>query len=229
MWRQKWSVHRRARPEVYGGLLQMQFEGYDGQKRNYGLDDDVVKSKAAKKVKKEFNSYFLPMAFSAGSPNHPAYGAGHATVAGACVTVLKAWFDEDAKLMPLLERANLEARQKDRQEASFKHENLEPGKRKGAATQDEYHEPAIYTQADAADMTVGGELNKIAANVAMGRSMGGVHWRSDNTRSLRLGEHVAIEILRKRTEEYAERPVSFEFYAFDGHRVQISAGAVRTY
>ena len=29
-----------------------------------------------------------------GCPTHPSYGAGHATVAAACVTILKAWFDE---------------------------------------------------------------------------------------------------------------------------------------
>ena len=29
---------------------------------------------------------------------HPAYGAGHATVAGACVTILKAFFDTSAVL-----------------------------------------------------------------------------------------------------------------------------------
>ena len=40
----------------------------------------------------------LPMAFAEGSPMHPAYGAGHATVAGACVTVLKAFFDTSAVL-----------------------------------------------------------------------------------------------------------------------------------
>lgn len=38
-------------------------------------------------------NYLLPMAFPEGSPTHPAYGAGHATVAGACVTVLKAFFE----------------------------------------------------------------------------------------------------------------------------------------
>ena len=27
---------------------------------------------------------------------HLAYGAGHGTVAGACVKILKAWFDENA-------------------------------------------------------------------------------------------------------------------------------------
>jgi hypothetical protein len=37
----------------------------------------------------------LPMAFQEGSPMHPSYGAGHATVAGACVTILKAFFDGD--------------------------------------------------------------------------------------------------------------------------------------
>jgi hypothetical protein len=38
----------------------------------------------------------LPMAFAEGSPMHPAYGAGHAAVAGACVTILKAFFNTSA-------------------------------------------------------------------------------------------------------------------------------------
>ena len=42
--------------------------------------------------------YLLSMAFPEGSPMHPCYGAGHATVAGACVTVLKAFFDHSWKL-----------------------------------------------------------------------------------------------------------------------------------
>ena len=43
----------------------------------------------------------LPMAFPEGSPTHPAYGAGHATVAGACVTILKAWFKETTRLVDI--------------------------------------------------------------------------------------------------------------------------------
>ncbi|MEO1086467.1 MAG: vanadium-dependent haloperoxidase, partial [Acidobacteriota bacterium] len=43
-------------------------------------------------------NYLLPMAFCEGSPMHPAYGAGHATVAGACVTILKAFFDHEYEL-----------------------------------------------------------------------------------------------------------------------------------
>lgn len=52
-----------------------------------------------------------------------------------------------------------------------------------------------HKKADAKQMTAGGELNKLAANVAMGRSMGGVHWRTDNTRSLRVGEQISTIIL----------------------------------
>ena len=36
-----------------------------------------------------------------------------------------------------------------------------------------------YTGADAGLITVGGELNKLASNVALGRDMAAEHWRSD--------------------------------------------------
>ena len=104
---------------------------------------------------------------------------------------------------------------------------LQPGYRTSGTDLESFCEPMEYTGSDAGLMTVGGELNKIASNVAMGRSMGGVHWRTDNTRSLRLGEAIAIEILRKRSLEYAERPVSFTFRAFDGHMVRIANGQVQ--
>ena len=42
---------------------------------------------------KNDNSYFLSQAFPEGSPAHPAYPTGHGTVAGACITVLKFFFD----------------------------------------------------------------------------------------------------------------------------------------
>ncbi len=228
VWRQKWLVHRRCRPEVYGGLVQMQVNGHKGDKRAYGLPGWVAQTDAAKRVLahnakqngSKTGTYFLPMAFSAGSPTHPAYGAGHATVAGACVTVLKAWFDEDAKLKPILDRALLDSRKID----PFPLQGLlQPGARKSG---EDFCEPQPYCGPDADKMTVGGELNKIASNVAMGRTMGGVHWRSDNTRSLRLGEDIAIEILRKRTLEYAEHPMSFTFRSFDRQMIRIAQGEV---
>jgi hypothetical protein len=247
VWRQKWLVHRRARPEVYGGLLQMQRNGYNGVTRDYGLPTTVVACPnfedaidatlaAVAMHNKEMNggteTYFLPMAFSAGSPTHPAYGAGHATVAGACVTTLKAWFDEDAKLADVFAAANNSASGSmtvPRDPPGGELRLLQTGYRKQGTDLEAFCDPMEYSGSDANQMTIGGELNKIASNVAMGRSMGGVHWRTDNTRSLRLGEEIAIEILRKRTVEYAEQPVSFSFRAFDGHMVRIASGQVQMY
>jgi hypothetical protein len=245
VWRQKWLVHRRCRPEVYGGLLQMQHNGYNGgTPRNYGLPTAVAACSNFDNALNDtlaavsaYNSvlnggtgtFFLPMAFSAGSPSHPAYGAGHATVAGACVTVLKAWFDEDAKLKNIFEKANTDMttnQSEPKEPTGGMLKLLQPGYRKTGTSLEDFCEPQEYTGADANNMTVGGELNKLASNVAMGRSMGGVHWRTDNTRSLRLGEAIAIEILRKRTMEYAERPVSFTFRSFDRNRVHITQGQV---
>jgi len=40
------------------------------------------------------DSFLLPQAFPEGSPMHPSFPEGHATVGAACATILKAWFDE---------------------------------------------------------------------------------------------------------------------------------------
>jgi hypothetical protein len=48
-----------------------------------------------------------------------------------------------------------------------------------------------------ADLTVGGELDKLAANTALGRNFAGVHWRSDGLAGLKLGEDVAIRVLKE--------------------------------
>ena len=220
VWRQKWLVHRRCRPEVFGGLVQMQLQGPPGQARkDYGIGEVVTASKALHHIRKNNGGdCFLPMAFSAGSPNHPAYGAGHATVAGACITILKAWFKEDVPLYQSL-TPNHQALKE-----PWELNGLETGGllKPGQHVNGEYFDdPGIYMGDDAHLMTVGGELNKLASNIAMGRSMGGVHWRSDNTRSLRLGEQIACEILRKRVDEYAEQRVSFSFRSFDGELITI--------
>ena len=222
VWQQKWQQHLRLRPEAYAGLVHVQNIGVGGKKRGYGLPDWVDNTKAAKIVKDSFGTFLLPMAFSAGSPTHPAYGAGHATVAGACVTVLKAWFltfttDADGKDRPV-----------DFGTLSERAEPFGPGapitpwcaKRDLAVGMDDkcngatkVHNREEYTASDKNKLTIEGELNKLAQNVAMGRSMGGVHWRSDNTRSLMLGEALAAEILADITTDAHEKP-SFSFRSF---------------
>jgi hypothetical protein len=70
-------------------------------------------------------------------------------------------------------------------------------------------------------LTVGGELNKMAANLAMGRNWMGIHWWSDSAASLALGEEVAIGLLRDERATYREAFDGFSFTRFDGSRVSI--------
>ena len=78
-----------------------------------------------------------------------------------------------------------------------------------------------YTGVDAGRLTVGGELNKLAANVAIGRNFAGIHYRSDYTQSLKLGEAVAISALRDRKLTYNESFEGFTFTRFDGTSITV--------
>ncbi|NCR39677.1 MAG: vanadium-dependent haloperoxidase [Microcystis aeruginosa W13-11] len=240
VWNQKWQVHLRLRPEAYGGLVHVQNIGVGGTMRDYGLPEWVSQTEAAEAVKamnKVMNkqcgeesgeeTLLLPMAFTSGSPVHPAYGAGHATVAGACVTVLKAYFktfdcDSNGNVWPLPIDTLMEKSAPYAEAESFK--TYITGVDKNGV--------GFRNCIDATGITIEGELNKLAMNVAMGRSMGGVHWRTDNTRSLILGEAIAAQILADITVDLAERP-KFEFRTFsrkaDGQPkiVEIQQGRIK--
>jgi hypothetical protein len=191
VWYQKWFVHRRLRPEAYGGLVHNTRTG----SRNYPLHPQVLNSQAVQNTFNKFDTYLLPMAFPEGSPMHPAYGAGHATVAGACVTILKAWFKEDAPLpfAPVVPNDDGTA--------------LLP-----------YTGPPL---------TIEGELNKVAANIGIGRNMAGVHWRSDHTESIKLGEQVALCILKNQRKDYHEKDWSFTLTTFGGVPIKVSKKGVK--
>ena len=90
VWYQKWFVHRRVRPEGFAGLVHHSRTG-----RQYPVHSDVLNSSALDRLYSRNGTYLLPIIAPEGAPTHPSYGAGHATVAGACVTILKAWFDTD--------------------------------------------------------------------------------------------------------------------------------------
>lgn len=188
VWNQKWFVHRRLRPEVFGERVDRTL--YHGA--NYPVHTEILTSLSTKTRLGGYmpaGNAFLPMAFPEGSPTHPAYGAGHATVAGACVTILKAWFDENFVIQnPVMPDAA--------------GQSLVP-----------------YTGGDT--LTVGGELNKIASNVALGRNIAGVHWRSDGTESLRLGEAVALSVLKDQKNCYNEIFNGFSLTKFDGTTITV--------
>ncbi len=71
------------------------------------------------------------------------------------------------------------------------------------------------------NLTVGGELNKLASNIALARNTAGVHWRSDSVEGLKLGEAVAISILTDLKATCPEPFDGFSFTKFDGSIITI--------
>ncbi len=193
VWYQKWFVHRRQRPENFAACIHFQKTGA----ANYGLNlsnMDAVLNPIKQHNQQYFpESYLLPMAFPEGSPTHPAYGAGHATVAGACVTILKALFDGTKTFADL---------------------NVKPLVIGGNGQQ-------VQWGGDPGTLTVWGELNKLAGNIANSRNMAGVHWRSDSSASLALGECIALNFLRETAATYNEG-VTLTFPDFSGTMVTIT-------
>lgn len=70
-------------------------------------------------------------------------------------------------------------------------------------------------------LTVGAELNKLAANVALGRDTAGVHWRTDGVEGMNLGEAVAIGVLTDLRATYTETFGGFSLTRFDGTTIAI--------
>ena len=139
-------------------------------------------------------NYLLPMAFAEGSPMHPSYGAGHATVAGACVTILKAFFDH-------------------------KHPLTIAGNDHTAFVPTEDGSCLTKVSVDG-QLTVEGELNKLASNISIGRDWAGVHYFSDYIESIRMGEQIAIGILEEQKLTYGEN-FSMTVPLFDGGSIRI--------
>ena len=65
-------------------------------------------------------------------------------------------------------------------------------------------------------LTIESELNKLASNIAIGRNMAGVHYRSDGTEGILLGEKVAIKFLQDLGATYHEGFAGFSLTKFDG-------------
>lgn len=89
-WYHKWVVHRWLRPEEFGGRVHRVKTGM----ATYPIHASLLDSSALALSHERTKSYLLPQAYPEGCPLHPSYPSGHATIAGACATVLKAFFDE---------------------------------------------------------------------------------------------------------------------------------------
>ena len=87
----KWQVHRRLRPECFAGRIETHSTG----RRQYDLHADILRCDAVARNQSQYGTRLLPVAFPEGSPTHPSYPSAHACNAGACATILKAFFDSD--------------------------------------------------------------------------------------------------------------------------------------
>jgi hypothetical protein len=223
--RQKYNFHLRARPEAMGGVACLSKNGLGAalgtaqtaasahvQKleaaaaNGFSIMEAIAAANGPGGVPVEPAggtpvNYLLPMAFPEGSPMHPAYGAGHATVAGSCTTMLKAFFemyDEDGNELTL---------------ADIGMGVLVP------TPDGQSLVPAAGINGNG--LTIQGELDKVAANVSIGRNMAGVHYYSDYYDSLRMGERIAVGMLLEQAITYGEK-MCMSFTSFDGDRITIS-------
>jgi membrane-associated phospholipid phosphatase len=183
-WYQKWYLHRRIRPEEFGGCIQNQKNKTVG----YDLHPEVLNASVLDIVFDKHESYLLPQAYPEGCPTHPAYPSGHAIIAGACTTVLKAFFNESL-LIPNPVITNSDG--------------------------------SMLEQYSQAALRVGGELNKLASNIAFGCNVAGIHWRSDAIEGMKLGEAVAIGIMADLKPTFHEPFKGFRLTKFDGTAVVI--------
>jgi membrane-associated phospholipid phosphatase len=197
-WFQKWQIHRRLRPEAFGGRIEYnrthpgRFDVHPALNSSSVLPAILAHNERINGSGK--GTYLLPQAFPEAAPLNAAYAGGHAAIAGACVTVLKAYFNEEAKISSLTQP-------------------VQPTT-DGLAL-------VPYTGADAGQLTVGGELDKLAYNVGNGRNIAGVHWLTDASISLALGEQVAISVLREQRATYNERFGGLSLTLFDGTRITV--------
>jgi hypothetical protein len=191
VWYHKWYVHLRHRPESGGAIVRQILTGHGGTLAGR-VNDNVLNSIAVQRSFSRYGDYFLSQAFPEGSPTHPAYPTGHGTVAGACITVLKFFFNGNFVIPhPMV--------------PSSDGLSLVP-----------------YTGGDAGQITVNGELNKLAHNISFAHGIhAGIHWRSDTDSSIQLGEALAISVLQDRALTYNEK-FTVNFTKIDGTTATIS-------
>ncbi|MCK0166815.1 hypothetical protein MWU52_04550 [Jannaschia sp. S6380] len=172
------------------------------------------------------HNLLLPMAFPEGSPMHAAYGAGHATVAGACVTILKAFFELSTGRVPPAAKMTgqpltLEEAKSDAWWQPSTMDSLAGIDRTYRASADRLSLEDAGTPPG--DLTITGELDKLAANISIGRNMAGVHYYTDYYDSLRMGERLAVGILQEQALTYSD-PMSMRLTSFDGDCVIVHGG-----
>lgn len=200
-WFRKWISDLRLRPEEYGALVEARrINSTPRPQASNALHSDVLTSAVLPRILATFGSHLMPVAFPEGSPTHPCYTGGHATVAGACATMIKFFIDGKAKLRPLLLAAGSDIKQPTTDGLSL----------------------VNYTGSDRDSIDINGELSKLAFNIPFGHGVhSGIHFRSSNYWGILLGEAVALSVLEDRAKSYNE-PFTINVTKFDGTTATIT-------
>lgn len=210
-WTNKYSLGLHLRPEVYAHRIhsardpsfpdfpkKSELETLFFPSSSFNVMDDFANADGTA-------NYLLPMLYPEGSPMHPSWPAGHAVVAGACCTVLKAMF----RCHNIVNGVYVRRLWTDI-DSEFTDDEVESG--------------------DDDKMSIVGEINKLASNVSLGRDWAGVHYRCDGDCGMALGEVFAISYLVDKTKEYHESQngefEGFVLEKFDGTMLRITSQGV---
>lgn len=228
-WAHKWFAQRVLRPEAFAGLIQQAqvtdtnplhlhrsiFQQYTvpGATTGFVTLLDWVKRFNSLQADLPFNpivpsedaqTYLLSQLYPEGCPVHPSYPSGHATFSGACVTILKAFFEDQTLIKNYI-----------------------------TPVKPDPSDPTQLIQLTLGEginsMTVASELDKLASNIAFGRNFAGIHYRYDAEYGILLGEEVAICYLQDHARIYQES--SFAGYIItkrNGARILITPNSIVT-
>jgi hypothetical protein len=94
IWNIKWKT-LVARPEAFGILIDNYFLNSENPAN---LSQELLNNPVLDKILKQNGNRLLPTAYAEGSPAHPSFASGHAVIAGACVTVIKFFYDINFKM-----------------------------------------------------------------------------------------------------------------------------------
>jgi hypothetical protein len=207
-WHSKWNIGMKIRPEVMAHrvdkIMNNVFTGDEFDTIRVDLTTHAQATLDELIIRN--SNYLLPLMYPEGSPTHPSYPAGHATIAGACTTLLKAYYKtHDSNNDPL-------------PWPSTPQHSVDGLSR------------VTYSESDASQMTIVGEFNKLASNISIGRNMAGVHYRADGDRGIELGEEFAICYLQTKLKEYISTYngmiTDFKLEKFNGDYISITVDGI---
>jgi hypothetical protein len=170
---QQYQVHRRLRPEALAARLEKFDHPHVTTPQLSAMFADLVAAGIFNEDGRTAgrSNRLLPMAWIEGSPMAPSYCSAYAAAAGACATVMKAFFDDDVLDIT--------------------------GNGEYCALLPTDDGRVLMPQELRQALTIGAEIDKLACNLAVGRCWAGVSFHSDIAAGLDLGEKVATCLLNE--------------------------------